>query len=106
MLNYNFFLRNMPLPVQAWWQSGYAEDCKSLYAGSIPTQASTIKNTHMGVFFVVWSGLNRRGSHTSKDSQATYGMLSRSETLRVVSQVAISNGHLLVMRTFRPRPPQ
>lgn len=24
----------------AWWQSGYAEDCKSLYAGSIPTQAS------------------------------------------------------------------
>lgn len=24
----------------AWWQSGYAEDCKSFYAGSIPTQAS------------------------------------------------------------------
>ena len=26
----------------AWWQSGYAEDCKSLYAGSIPTQASKL----------------------------------------------------------------
>src|SRR5690606_14262478 len=25
----------------AWWQSGYAADCKSAYAGSIPTQAST-----------------------------------------------------------------
>ena len=24
----------------AWWQSGYAADCKSAYAGSIPTQAS------------------------------------------------------------------
>ena len=24
----------------AGWQSGYAEDCKSLYAGSIPTPAS------------------------------------------------------------------
>lgn len=30
--------------VLAWWQSGYAEDCKSLYAGSIPTQASKILN--------------------------------------------------------------
>ena len=27
----------------AWWQSGYAEDCKSLDAGSIPTQASKLK---------------------------------------------------------------
>ena len=24
----------------AWWQSGHAADCKSAYAGSIPTQAS------------------------------------------------------------------
>jgi hypothetical protein len=24
----------------AWWQSGYASDCKSAYAGSIPAQAS------------------------------------------------------------------
>ena len=22
-----------------WWQSGYAADCKSVYAGSIPTSA-------------------------------------------------------------------
>ena len=28
----------------ARWQSGYAEDCKSLYAGSIPTLASKIHN--------------------------------------------------------------
>ena len=26
----------------AGWQSGYAEDCKSLYAGSIPTPASIL----------------------------------------------------------------
>lgn len=38
MLNYVFFSHNMNAP--AWWQSGYAEDCKSLDAGSIPTQAS------------------------------------------------------------------
>src|SRR6266404_8703791 len=29
-----------PLPRMAWWQSGYASDCKSAYAGSIPAQAS------------------------------------------------------------------
>lgn len=28
----------------ARWQSGYAEDCKSLYAGSIPTRASNFYN--------------------------------------------------------------
>ena len=29
-----------PAPRAAWWQSGYAADCKSAYAGSIPAQAS------------------------------------------------------------------
>lgn len=33
-------VRYVALAVTAWWQSGYAEDCKSLNAGSIPTQAS------------------------------------------------------------------
>ncbi len=28
--------------LEAGWQSGYAEDCKSLDAGSIPTPASKI----------------------------------------------------------------
>ena len=28
--------------LKAGWQSGYAEDCKSLYAGSIPTPASIL----------------------------------------------------------------
>ncbi len=40
----------------AWWQSGYAEDCKSLYAGSIPTQASRfLKEKHrlLPVFFTL-----------------------------------------------------
>lgn len=42
-MNYNFFLRSIvSQDMTAWWQSGYAEDCKSLYAGSIPTQASNI----------------------------------------------------------------
>ena len=40
MLQYCFFLFNMQARVKARWQSGYAEDCKSLYAGSIPTLAS------------------------------------------------------------------
>ena len=52
MLNYNFFLLNIATLVQAWWQSGYAEDCKSFYAGSIPTQASKKKDARKGVFFV------------------------------------------------------
>ena len=30
------------LLILAEWQSGYAEDCKSLYAGSIPTSASKV----------------------------------------------------------------
>lgn len=29
----------------AGWQSGYAEDCKSLYVGSIPVPASKLKKT-------------------------------------------------------------
>mgnify|MGYP007112205307 CR=1 FL=1 len=38
------FARNRLDPLRgtppAWWQSGHAADCKSVYAGSIPTQAS------------------------------------------------------------------
>lgn len=30
---------------EARWQNGYAEDCKSLYAGSIPARASNIFRT-------------------------------------------------------------
>ncbi len=37
----------------AWWQSGYAEDCKSLDAGSIPTQASRIKAV-LSAFFLIY----------------------------------------------------
>ena len=44
MLKLLFFSRIMPLQSMARWQSGYAEDCKSLDAGSIPTQASRIKS--------------------------------------------------------------
>ena len=76
--------------VQAWWQSGYAEDCKSFYAGSIPTQASKNKYPRMWVFFL-GPELNRHGSHTSKVLQPTY-VLVGCETLRVVNQVAFSNG--------------
>ena len=54
MLKYNLFLRNMTRQVRAWWQSGYAEDCKSLDAGSIPTQASTLKSTRLGVFLFLF----------------------------------------------------
>jgi hypothetical protein len=30
----------IPAYSEAWWRSGYAEDCKSLHPGSIPGQAS------------------------------------------------------------------
>ena len=30
---------------EARWRSGYAEDCKSLHAGSIPARASTSRAT-------------------------------------------------------------
>lgn len=33
------------LRFEAGWQSGYAADCKSVYAGSIPTSASINKET-------------------------------------------------------------
>ena len=51
MLNYILILHSIAAP--AWWQSGYAEDCKSLNAGSIPTQASKIKSAPNGVFFIL-----------------------------------------------------
>jgi hypothetical protein len=38
---------------EAGWQSGYAADCKSVYAGSIPTSASILKapsNSLLGAF--------------------------------------------------------
>ncbi len=41
MLKLKTFSHNILL-TEAWWQSGYAEDCKSLDAGSIPTQASIL----------------------------------------------------------------
>ena len=36
-------MRRFPVerPGEARWRSGYAEDCKSLHAGSIPARAST-----------------------------------------------------------------
>ena len=30
---------SIKLPIKAGWQSGYAEACKALYAGSIPASA-------------------------------------------------------------------
>jgi hypothetical protein len=35
----------------AGWQSGYAEDCKSSYSGSIPLPASKAKVTRAKPFF-------------------------------------------------------
>ncbi len=32
-------------PSKARWQSGYAADCNSVYAGSIPTRASNFPGT-------------------------------------------------------------
>ena len=31
------------MQLKASWRSGYAEDCKSLYGGSIPSEASTTR---------------------------------------------------------------
>ena len=39
----------------AEWQSGYAADCKSVYAGSIPTSAS-IDNLYLYVCYVCPGG--------------------------------------------------
>ena len=46
---------------RAGWQSGHAADCKSVYAGSIPTPASNIssKNKHLRLsvasILLLWS---------------------------------------------------
>ena len=34
------------IPFSAEWQSGHAADCKSVYAGSIPTSASIYKKLY------------------------------------------------------------
>ncbi len=39
----------MCAPVPARWQSGYAEDCKSSYVGSIPARASKSSTTQKPV---------------------------------------------------------
>jgi hypothetical protein len=43
----------------AGWQSGYAEDCKSSYSGSIPLPASTRINDWHNTGFWPPSGPNR-----------------------------------------------
>ena len=43
----------------AGWQSGYAEDCKSLNAGSIPTPASTISIGIIDYEFSPGGGIGR-----------------------------------------------
>ena len=40
-------------PSPAWWQSGHAADCKSAYAGSIPTQASSISRQPASAGFLL-----------------------------------------------------
>ena len=43
----------------AGWQSGYAEDCKSLYAGSIPTPASILDMPYNHFFVCPGGGIGR-----------------------------------------------
>jgi hypothetical protein len=45
----------------AWWQSGYAADCKSAYAGSIPTQASSTTKPDRKVGLFVCGFVRARG---------------------------------------------
>ena len=47
--------RNLDAHIMAGWQSGYAEDCKSLYVGSIPVPASK-KTCGQIFFFLVYTG--------------------------------------------------
>ena len=48
----------------AGWQSGYAADCKSAYAGSIPTSASKLKAPlRRGFFFVALLLCYRSSAH-------------------------------------------
>lgn len=60
----------------ARWQNGYAEDCKSLYAGSIPARASILpfgdvrdssqmyaRPTRNSVFFAVLNGTEHTRIH-------------------------------------------
>ena len=56
---YNPRPRREPLPAlvfrrcpPARWQSGYAADCKSVYAGSIPTRASSIWGSILAISMV------------------------------------------------------
>ncbi len=48
MKHYLLYFKALIVPIKeirlAGWQSGHAEDCKSLYVGSIPVPASIISS--------------------------------------------------------------
>ncbi len=49
----------------AWWQSGHVADCKSAYAGSIPTQASKHRDIQAGIAQLVEHDLAKVGVASS-----------------------------------------
>ena len=53
------------IPFSAEWQSGHAADCKSVYAGSIPTSASNEANISSKTSFKVRYNLRKNSEKGS-----------------------------------------
>ena len=88
----------------AWWQSGHAADCKSAYAGSIPTQAST-KTIQAGKAQLVERPCQGRG----REVQSRFSLQIVEETPALpgffpASAVAAERGARARRRTFRTWP--
>src|SRR5258705_4066353 len=70
-----------PAPRAAWWQSGYAADCKSAYAGSIPAHASKCAG-------LAWPGLLCQNTAPRDGITAPARFLIRSSS--AVEQAAVN----------------
>ena len=80
----------------AGWQSGYAEDCKSLYVGSIPVPAS--------IFFEIISFQNTEIllSRSQGQGQPSLGYSDLSLCLHEASAVTCKNKGKLLINTYSP----
>src|SRR5690606_5889939 len=79
-------------PFEAGWQSGHAADCKSVYAGSIPTSASSTKSPAD-----IWSaGLFYAAKRRNK-ATGTNGRAPELRVLMFVSRYVGRNYHLLAI---------
>ncbi len=90
---------------EAGWQSGHAADCKSVYAGSIPTSASTIESPvdlrSTGLFIIQGCVNTGSGSADSEIAESGYARVVKLVDTRDLKSLDLT----VVPVRFRPRAP-